>query len=226
MYFIEKNITRLRNHQPTFFLDPKELRDVQSKLKKDEYSIYSPYLDSEKKILYTDLEPEVLLYEIKCKSNLRHQDILGSMYSLNIDKGLFGDILLIDHHYYIYILSLVRNYFESNFLRVKNTSVELSLVELDTLKNYERSYVEEEYIVSSLRIDTLISAICHTNRSNINSMISKKEILLNYDFLKNSSYILKEDDVFSIKRIGKYRFVGIIKNTKRNHYIVKVLKYV
>ena len=225
MYFVEKNITRLRNHQPTFFLDPKELRDVQSKLKRGEYSIYSPYLDSEKKILYTNQEPDVLLYEIKCRSTLRHQDILGSMYSLNIDKGLFGDIIIIDGNYYIYILSIVRNYFESNFLRVKNSSVELSLVELDFLKDYERSYIEEEYIVSSLRIDTLISSICHTNRNNINSMISKKEILLNYDSLKNSSYILKENDVFSIKRIGKYRFVGIIKNTKRNHYIVKVLKY-
>ena len=37
MYYIEKNLTRLRNGQFTFFLDPKELNEVKSKLKKDEY---------------------------------------------------------------------------------------------------------------------------------------------------------------------------------------------
>ena len=116
MYFVEKNITRLRNYQPTFFLDPKELKEVTSKLKKDEYSIYKPYLDSEKNILYHKNKPEVLLYEIHCNSLLRHQDILGSLYSLNIDKGLFGDILIINGKYYIYILKILKNYFESNFL--------------------------------------------------------------------------------------------------------------
>lgn len=49
MYYIEKNLTRLRNGQFTFFLDPKELNEVKSKLKKDEYSIFYPYKDSEKK---------------------------------------------------------------------------------------------------------------------------------------------------------------------------------
>ena len=52
MYYIEKNLTRLRNGQFTFFLDPKELNEVKSKLKKDEYSIFYPYKDSEKNIIY------------------------------------------------------------------------------------------------------------------------------------------------------------------------------
>lgn len=34
MYFIQKNITRLNNNQSTFFLDPKELKQVTEKLKK------------------------------------------------------------------------------------------------------------------------------------------------------------------------------------------------
>ncbi len=120
MYFIEKNLTRLSHHQSTFFLDPKQFMDLKGKLKKNEYSVYYPYKDSAKVIVYNKEVPEVLLYEIKIKTEVRHQDILGAMYSLNIAPELFGDILLIDGHYYIYILPLVRNYFESNFLMVKN----------------------------------------------------------------------------------------------------------
>ncbi len=225
MYFIEKNLTKLRNVGSTYFLDPKELNQVKSKLKKGEYNIYYPYKDSEKNIIYTGGEPEVLLYEILIKVPVRHQDIMGSMYSLNIAPELFGDILIIDNRYFIYILPIVRNYFESNFLMVKNAHVELKELDIDYLKNYERSYEKLEFIVSSNRIDTVISSIIHTGRSNINDYIKKKEILLNYDYLKDNSYKLKEGDTFSIRRIGKFKYNGIIKNTKSNHIIIEVLKY-
>ncbi|MCI8460290.1 MAG: hypothetical protein HFE81_02730 [Bacilli bacterium] len=225
MYFIQKNLTRLNNNQSTFFLDPRELRDVKGKLKKSEYKIYYPYKDSEKNIIYKMNTPEVLLYEIKVKVLVRHQDILGSIYSLNISHELFGDILIIENRYFIYILPIVRNYFESNFLMVRNSSVELELLDIDYLKDYERSYEELELIVSSNRIDTVISSICRCGRNNIGEMIKKKEIMLNYDFLKDSSYKLRDNDIFSIKRIGKFKYIGVLKNTKSNHLIIKVLKY-
>lgn len=225
MYKIEKNVTKFKNSSSTYFLDPNEINLVKSKLHRDEYKVYYPYKDSEKNIIYKNNVPEVLLYEIKSKVELRHQDILGTMYSLNIDSSLFGDILLIDNRYFIYILPIVRNYFESNFLMVKNTKIELEEIDISYLEDYERSYDTLELIVSSLRIDTIVSNICHTSRSNINDMIKRKEIMLNYDYLKNSDYKLKDGDTFSIKRIGKFKFNGILKNTKSDHYIIEILKY-
>ena len=225
MYFIEKNLTRLNNGQPTFFLDPKELLDIKRKLGKENYSIYYPYKYSEKVIVYKKNIPEVLLYEIKVKVPVRHQDILGAMYSLNIAKELFGDILIIDNRYYIYILPIVRNYFESNFLAVKNSSVELKEINVDTFKDYERKYEKLELIVSSNRIDTIVSSICHISRSSIDEMIKKKEIILNYEYLKNGSNKLKNNDTFSIKKIGKFKYNGILKSTKSDHVIVEILKY-
>ena len=226
MYFIQKNLTRLNNRQCSFFLDPKELLEIKGKLKKNTYNVYYPYKDSEKCIVYNYEKPEVLLYEIIINKKVRHQDILGAMYALNIDSSLFGDILIIDNHYYIYIFPLVRNYFESNFTKVGNSSVTLKEIPLSTLEDYERDYEEIELIASSNRIDTIVSMLAHTSRSNISLMIKKKEIMLNYDFLKDNSYKLKENDVFSIKRIGKYKYIGVIKNTKSNHYIIKILKYI
>ena len=225
MYLVQKNLTKLNNGQHTGFLDPKELDEVKRKLEKNSYSIYYPYKDSEKNIIYNKKEPNVLLYEIKSKVELRHQDILGTMYSLNISPELFGDILLIEGRYYIYILDAVRNYFESNFLMVKNSYIELEQIDLDYLVQYERNYETFEIIVSSNRIDTVISTICHTGRSSISDMIKNKEIMLNYDYLKDGSYKLKENDVFSIKRVGKFVYNGVLKTTKSNHYIIEIKKY-
>lgn len=225
MYYVEKNLTRLSHGQHTFFLDPKELNEVIYKLKKNEYSIYYPYKDSEKNIIYNRNVPKVILYEIVCNVELRHQDILGSIYALNISGELFGDVLIIDGHYYVYILDIVRNYFETNFLMVKNSRIELREVSIDTFKDYERSYKEEIHIVSSNRVDTVISSIIHTGRNNINDKIKKKEIILNYDFLKSVSYKLRDGDTFSIKKIGKFKYNGIIKNTKSNNLIISIYKY-
>jgi len=226
MYFIQKNLTRLKNNQCTFFLDPKELFQVKLKLGKSNYSIYYPYKDSEKNIIYTGNIPKVILYEIVIKTEVRHQDILGSLYSLNIAPELFGDILIIDGKYYLYVLDMIRNYLETNFTRIKNSSIELIERDLSLLENYERKYERLELIVSSNRIDTVISSICHTGRNVIPDMIKKKEIILNYGFLKDNSYKLKDNDVFSIKRIGKFKYNGVIKNTKSNHLIVEILKYI
>ena len=225
MYIIQKNINRLLNGTYTFFLDPKEQREMISKLRKNEYKIYKPYKDSEKNIFYLDKYPEVILYEIKIKKEVRHQDILGSMYGLNIDGGLFGDILVIDGHYYVYILSMLRNYFESNFLMVGHSYIELEEIDVDTFKDYERVYEVFELIVSSERIDTVISSIIHSGRNKIKDLIKDKDIMLNYDYLKDTSYKLKEGDIFSIRRIGKYKYSGIINKTKSNNLVIKIHKY-
>lgn len=226
MYEIQKNVTRLDNGQPTFFLDPSEAKEVKRKFGKNKLNVFSPNRDSEKIIYYLDREPEVLLYEIKCSNELRHQDILGTMYSLNISKEMYGDIILNDGRYFIYILKLFQNYFEMNFTKVRNSKIELVELDLDYLKDYERAYEELELIVSSERIDTIVSHLSGTSRAMIKEKVKDKEILLNNELLKNLSYTLKENDTFSIRKIGKFKYIGIIKTTKSGNYIVKILKYI
>lgn len=226
MYEIQKNITRLDNGQPTFFLDLSEAKEVKRKFGKNRLNVFSPNRDSEKIIYYLDREPEVLLYEIICSNKLRHQDILGTMYSLNISKEMYGDIILNDGRYFIYILKLFQNYFEMNFTKVRNSKIELIELDLDYLKDYERAYEELELIVSSERIDTIVSHLSGTSRAVIKEKVKDKEILLNNELLKNLSYTLKENDTFSIRKIGKFKYIGIIKTTKSGNYIVKILKYI
>lgn len=226
MYYIQKNLNKLSYGQPTFFLNPTEMRQVTSHLKKNEYHIFYPYPESEKNIIYQKKVPEVLLYEILVKENVRHQDILGSLYSLNIDDGLFGDIVIQDGRYFIFILPIVRNYFESNFLMIRNSRITLEELKPDYLKDFQRKFLELEFIVSSSRIDTVVSSICHIGRGKVSDMIKKKEIMLNYDFLKDLSYSLKENDTFSIKRIGKFQYRGVLRKTKSNHVVILIYQYI
>ena len=225
MYNIQKNLNRLHNGQSTFFLNKNDVMTLKGKLQKDEYKIYSPYEDSDKVIFYNKNIPDVLLYEIKCPSIIRHQDVLGTMFSLQISDEMFGDIIIDNGRYFIYILSLFQNYFESNFTNIKNTPIKLVLLDTDYLSQYKRKYEELELIVSSERIDTIISRIINTSRSNIEEKLKNKEILYNEDYLKKLDQKLKVNDTFSIRRIGKFKYKGILRNTKSNHLVVSVYKY-
>ena len=226
MYIIEKCLNKLYHNQPTFFLDSNEQQELKKKLKKGTYQIYKPYLDSEKNIFYKTTPPKVTLLEIKSKIPLQHREILGTIFSLNITQELFGDIIIKENHYYIYVIDQIVPYLKNNLLTIKNTKIELIETPIELLKNYQKQYESIQLITSSLRIDTIIARIIKTSRPNIIEKIKNKEIILNYNILKNNSYQLKENDVFSIRRHGKYKFIKIVKQTKNHNYIIECYKYI
>ena len=117
-------------------------------------------------------------------------------------------------------------YIKDNLKMIGNKKVSLEEVDLSVLDNYERNYEEKEMIVSSLRIDNVVSGIINTSRKVALDKIKNKEVVVNYGVMNKNSYILKESDIFSIRRYGKYKFVGIVKSTKKNNFIVRYLKYI
>lgn len=225
IYKIKNAMEKIKNGRNTLFLDRRELKLVTSKLKKGEYNIYYPYKDSEKVMLYTVKVPLVKLFKINAVEKVRHQDILGSLFALNIDSSYFGDIILYDNCFYVYVTIELANFIKDNLTMVGKCKVMLQEVPLSLLRNYERAYEKHEVIVSSARIDSIVSSIINSSRAKAIEKIKNKEVIVNYEIMNKNSYVLKQDDVFSIRRYGKYKFVGIIKNTKKNNYVIKYLKY-
>ena len=226
LYKINNYVDKIKSGKNTLFLDAKEYKLVVSKLHKKDYKVYYPYKDSEKVILYKDHIPKVSLIKIISYNKLRHQEILGSILGLNISSSYLGDIIIDNDNYYFYILDELKDFVLNNLYMIGKNSVKLEEIDLNELSNYERKYEENVIIVSSLRIDNVISKIIKTNRDRVIDKIKNKEILLNYDIVTKSSILLKENDIFSIRKYGKYKFIGIECNTKRDNYVIKYLKYV
>lgn len=225
VYKINNIVEKVLSGRATNFLDQREFKLVTSKLKKKNYNIYSPYKTSEKVILYTNELPIVSLYKINTYEKLRHQDILGSILGLNILSSYVGDIIIEGDNYYFYIISDMDGFIKDNLNVIGNKHVSIEKINLDTLKDYERKYAEYEVVVSSLRIDNVISRIINTNRKLVCDKVKNKEIIINYEVLTRNSYVLKEDDVFSIRSYGKYKFIGVVNSTKKNNLVIKYLKY-
>ena len=124
-YEIIKNIEKIKNGFSTRFLDNKMQLELKKRLKKNEYNIYYPYLDSEKVIFYQNNKPNIILFEIITKDKLEHREILGSIFSLGLNSTMFGDIVITNNHYYIYVLNEIKDYFINNLIMINKSKVKL-----------------------------------------------------------------------------------------------------
>lgn len=225
-YNTEKIIDNLYSNGYTNFLSPKELMEVRRKLHKNEYKIYELYKESNKVILYKDKLPEISLLKIKCIEELRHQDIMGTIFSLGLKEDTFGDIIKYENDFYVFVLPKLKDFIMYSITEIKhqNVIIEESNIEISSL--FEQKYIKKEIIVSSLRIDNVISTLIGTSRNAVLDKFKNKEIIYNNQEITKNTYQLAIGDTFSIRKYGKYKYNGIIKSTKKGGFIIEILMYI
>lgn len=225
IYTVEKIVEKVLYSNSTNFVEIKYLNRVKKELKNVKYNIYEPFIGATKIILYNKM-PNIKIYEIVSSNDLRHQDILGTLYSLNISDEMFGDVVIWNNRYFIIILSSIDNYIKSNLTSIRNSKVDLIEKDPYYLRDYKQEYEECIIIVPSIRVDVIVSKIINSSRSNALEKIKNGDIYLNYELLTKPTYMLKENDIFSIRKYGKYKFLGEINRTKKGSLVIKYLKYV
>lgn len=225
-YFVKSVVAKLKKDKSSNFLDPRELNIVTSELNKNKinYNVFYPFKESEKVIVYNLTLPEITLFEIDSKLKLEHREILGSLFGLNIEKDVFGDII-VGEKSYIMVVGHMKDYIKYNLNQVGNNRIELIERDLEVLENYKREYEEYSITSSSNRIDSVISKIIGTSRSVVTSLINNKQVILNWDVLTKHTYLLKPGDVFSVRGYGKYRYIDVSHLTKSGKLIIDYQKY-
>ena len=225
-YNIDRIIDNFYSKGYTKFLNPKEFLLVKNELPKRVQNIYKPYNEAVKVIIYKNEMPNIIICKITFNSEVKHTMVLKGLFNLGLKEDTFGDIIIMDNIAYIYLLEELYDYVKYNFELNKISINNIDKIDKDYLKAYEPKFEKIELLVSSLRIDNVISSITNDSRKSIISRFKDNHILLNYDILKKNDIYLKDGDVFSIRRIGKFRYNGIIKNTKKGGFIISIYKYI
>ncbi|MDO5003007.1 MAG: YlmH/Sll1252 family protein [bacterium] len=175
--------------------------------------------------MYND-DVDITLFEIESKTLLTHSQILGSLFSHNLDDSMFGDIVITNDKYYIAVVNKLKNYFINNFNMVGKNKIKLHEVSLDQVKDFIPKYKELKISISSLRVDNVISKVIPTSRTISKELIDNDKVFINYEVLNNKNYSLKENDIFSIRGVGKFKLVNIRDLTKNNKYQIVIKKYI
>jgi len=208
------------------FLNSEKLKLVTNYLdhKKISYSIYEPYPFLEKKIIYFGKYNDfITFYKVKIES-INHSQILGTLFSLGLDDSLIGDIYVEDGYFYYTNLTRMNTFIENNLIMIKNELV--TLVKVNDIILTKEHFETIKLLVSSMRIDTIVSKITFKSRSQVTKMFLEKLVLLNYQEVKNINTILKEDDILSIRKYGKYKIGSNIGYTKKENIILEIIKYI
>ena len=209
----------------TNFINDIKLVNIEKYLKgnKIEYNIYKPGID--KSIIYFgEYDNYITIYKANINSDIKHSDILGKLFSLGIDKDLIGDIIVEDGYFYYTNLTRLNSFLEKELTTIKNYPIKLEKVDEIILNNdHTKTF---EIITSSMRLDNVVSKIMGTSRSKALDYIKDKMILYNLMEVKNESLILKENDIISIRKYGKYKIGKQINTSKKNNIILEVIKYI
>lgn len=223
---VKNNVEKIYRGEYTDFLLPNEKGKVISYLNKShiKYNYFTAFEGSNKIIIYTDKYPDISLLEIKCNNKLKHSDILGALFNHNISVYKYGDIIVSDR-YYIVVLDSIKKYLLYNLNSIGKYDVKLEEVSLELISDYQYEYEELNILVSSLRLDLVVSSIVNCSRNQVDILFKDRYVLVNYESKIKKTYFLKQGDIISIRKSGKYKFESTVKSTNKNKYIIKILKY-
>lgn len=204
-----------------------------------EYIIFGGFDDAERVIIgffpdYAD--PDISLFPIeilevsyntKYSKSLTHRDFLGSVIGLGIDRTKIGDIINNNDNWFLFLHSDISNYVSYNLEKVGSTKVNSFVHEFKNIDNlnFNLKLEEAKVITASLRIDAVLSSSFNLSRSKITNYIKSKKVFLNFVECDSTSKIIKQDDIITIRGLGRIKIGDIMGNTKKERIILQVFKY-
>ncbi len=223
-----------RRMQSSFtpFLKPNQIAIAKAYLKnKVEYDFFGGYLDAEMKMLKIDQKDDKEYPLVCLKASYRnsfisiaHKDVLGALMGLQINRNRFGDILVLENEIILFVHEDLASFIIENLTQIHKLNIRFE--ECYDVIVYQRSFVKSTKMISSLRLDSVVASLAHLARTKAQNLLEKELVYVNDLLQSKSTYIIKSDDIISIRKYGKFKIEQIkSEKTKKGHFIVEILKY-
>ncbi len=220
-----------KGHRSSYigFLNQAQIYKADLILKKsgEPYCFWGGYEDAERKILCIgvfspdDVPVSTIEFRFRECDKLGHRDFLGSFMSLGIERDTIGDILIEDGYAVAFVRESVADYICGQVFKIGRVGVKPSLAKPDHLPKSEDT-ANKTLIVSSLRADAVISAFTGLSRERVKQLIKKELAFINYSPCKSISSSLKEGDVVSVRKYGKFIFEEVLGVTGKGRLKITV----
>ena len=177
-------------------------------------------------ILYPDyFKPELADFEIALLEidypskfeKLSHGKILGTIINqLGIDRKLFGDILVDEKRAQIFVNRHFIPLFVDGIKKIGKLPVSLEERPFTNRIISKIDYREQEILVSSFRLDALLSSALKLSRNQACQLIDKKSVQVNYHLVEKSDYQISVGDLISVRKFGRLKVVKDNGQTKKD----------
>lgn len=159
----------------------------------------------------------------KFMEELTHRDYLGGLLHLGIERSVLGDIVTAKDCAYLFCLEKISGFIRQELCRIKHTAVMVTEAEFDETVSVQREEITG--FTASLRIDAMISLAAGLSRSRAVSYIEEAKVFVNGKLVISNGCNLKENDIISVRGIGKFQYKGTSGTSKKGRLFVTIWKY-
>lgn len=150
----------------------------------------------------------------------RHQDYLGSILGLGLDRGKLGDIICGEAFAEAFVHEDIAGYVCGQLEKVGRVPVS---VEVSAEAGIERAEeVEVSLNVASLRLDVMVAALFRLSRGKAAAYIRAEKVFLNWGICADGGKQLKEGDMVSLRGFGRGQVGEVLGSTKKGRLRVGV----
>ncbi|MBQ6877525.1 MAG: hypothetical protein IJO22_03880 [Oscillospiraceae bacterium] len=171
-------------------------------------------------ITFIKIEP----CSMKFSGELAHRDFLGSIMSLGIRRSTLGDIIVKNNIAFAPCLDNIADYICENLVEIKHSNVRCSKIDFIPDDMIPQP-IENEFVVASERLDSVISAIYKLSRSESKGLCEHEKVFVGGIPVLNASYAPKDGDIITVRGHGKIVYCGIKLETKKGRLRCKAKIY-
>lgn len=161
----------------------------------------------------------------KFADELTHRDYLGAVMNLGLERGKVGDILIDRFDALIFIDAKLKDFIKEELTRIRHTSVLVSEENWSDFR-YTQKVQEIKGTIPSVRLDALLSLAFSSSRSRLAGLIEAGKVFVNGRLITSNGYQIKEQDIISVRGMGKFKYVERLSVTKKNRIYVLIHKYI
>ncbi|WP_303968101.1 RNA-binding protein [Sporosarcina ureae] len=240
--FIEKVNSWVKEVEDTYapklteFLDPRQRFITESIVRNSDLTLTAEggFSDAERQrvLIYPDYymptkdDFQISIYQVNYPQKfvtMKHSQLLGSLMSIGIERSRFGDIQLMEEAVQFAVAQEVSEYIHVNFTQVGKVKVSVEpVLNAEDFIDIKEEWTEELYIISSLRLDTVVAALTNSARAKASSLIKGEKVKVNWAMIDQQAFEIEEYDVISIRGYGRFRIMSIEGRTKKDKIRVMI----
>lgn len=162
---------------------------------------------------------------IRFAEPLSHRDILGALMNLGIERDKTGDIAVCGNDAYLFCADSLSALVCRELTRIRHTSVSCQICSGEDF-SYEPRTQAVKGSVASIRLDAMMALAFQASRSSLLSLIEDGKVFVNGKLVTSNGYSPKVQDLISVRGLGKFRYVGVLGQTKKGRCMIEIQKYI
>lgn len=151
-------------------------------------------------------------------ATLHHSTILGTLMHLGISRDVLGDILFDNEetNWQIIVDQKMLAYIQQTVTKVGRVAVNLKAQSLSEALPVLTNWQEQFALMSSLRLDVVISSIFQLSRSDTKTLIESGQVHVNWMLTQKANLEIAVNDLISVRKHGRAQIKSLDGRSKKD----------